>query len=244
MIFATGGRASGATSTRSRPRSWAAANASSTVSTPSCAPSGAITRIGLMRICRFTRTRGALLFGLSIARCRSPPQEEKKKRTPPASGIRSTSPPPPSATRGWGSGSQPSEPWSTLPTCREAAGEARAAPACRIVAGKLARHERLHKPEPLPVAPQSPRNHRRVVLEEQQPRLRLRPLVQAALRLERHQRLQVVAHDPRQRQAGGGRHQVRPEADAVPGALDQDRLVKGDVPRRGEAADAGQRLGF
>src|SRR5881392_385209 len=64
MIFATGGRASGATSTRSRPRSWAAANASSTVSTPSCAPSGAITRIGLMRICRFPRTRGALLFAI------------------------------------------------------------------------------------------------------------------------------------------------------------------------------------
>src|SRR5439155_1212664 len=77
MIFATGGRASGATSTRSRPRSCAAANASSTVSTPSCAPSGAITRIGLIRICRLTRMRGVLLFGFSIARCRSPPRERK-----------------------------------------------------------------------------------------------------------------------------------------------------------------------
>src|SRR5206468_5443931 len=63
--------------------SCAAANASSTVSTPSCAPSGAITRMGLMRICRLTRTRGALLFGLSIARCCSPPQA-RKKRTPAA----------------------------------------------------------------------------------------------------------------------------------------------------------------
>src|SRR5947207_7493042 len=169
MIFATGGRASGATSTRSRPRSWAAANASSTVSTPSCAPSGAITRIGLMRICRFTRTRGALLFGLSIARCRSPPQEEKKKRTPPASGIRSTHPGPHG-----GAGSQASETLEHSPY-GEAAGEARAAPACRIVAGKLARDERLHKTEPLALAPQSPRDHHGVMLEEQQPPLRFRP---------------------------------------------------------------------
>src|SRR5207244_1489739 len=78
MIFTTGGRASGATSTKSRPRSWAAASASSTVNTPSCAPSGAITRRGLIRICRFTRIRGALLFGLSIARC-GPPQQKKKR---------------------------------------------------------------------------------------------------------------------------------------------------------------------
>src|SRR5207245_1193659 len=89
MIFTTGGRASGATSTKSRPRSWAAASASSTVNTPSCAPSGAITRRGLIRICRFTRIRGALLFGLSIARC-GPPQQKKKRI--PGPGIRVTPP--------------------------------------------------------------------------------------------------------------------------------------------------------
>src|SRR5437016_4277456 len=184
MIFATGGRASGATSTRSRPRSCAAASASSTVSTPSCAPSGAITRIGLIRICRFTRTRGALLFGLSIARCRSPPQRRKEKADSAGSG--NPLPSPPLSRLAEGSGVKSRNPRAL--SRGEAAGEARAAPACRIVARKLARPERLHKPEPLPLAPQSPRDHRRVVLEEQQPRLRLRPLVQAALRLERHQR--------------------------------------------------------
>src|SRR5205085_5270216 len=56
----------------------------------------------------------------------------------------------------------------------EEAGEARAAPACRIDARKLARPERLHKPEPLPLAPQSPRDPRRVVLVAPQPRPRLR----------------------------------------------------------------------
>jgi hypothetical protein len=29
--------------------------------TPNCSPSGAMTRRGLMRICRFTRVRGVLL---------------------------------------------------------------------------------------------------------------------------------------------------------------------------------------
>src|SRR5207302_2530878 len=125
----------------------------------------------------------------------------------------------------------------------EAAGEARAAPAYRIVAPKLARPERLHKAEPLPLTSQSPRDHRGVVLEEQQPPFRLRPLVQTALRRERHQGLKVVAHDPRQRQMGGGGHQVRQEADTLPRALDQDRLVKRHMPGRGEATDAGQRLG-
>src|SRR6266542_3021985 len=87
MIFATGGRASGATSTRSRPLTCAAASASSTVITPSCAPSGPITRMGLIRICRFTRTRGALLLVLSIARWCSPPQA-KEKADPRRPGIR------------------------------------------------------------------------------------------------------------------------------------------------------------
>src|SRR6184192_2426703 len=80
MIFATGGRASGATSTRSRPRSCAAANASSTVSTPSCAPSGAITRIGLIRQIRISPIRviapdGAQLGVLTVEEALAAAQE-------------------------------------------------------------------------------------------------------------------------------------------------------------------------
>src|SRR6266480_729768 len=77
MIFATGGRASGATSTRSRPRSCAAANASSTVSTPSCAPSGAITRIGLIRISpiRVIAPDGAQLGVLTVEEALAAAQE-------------------------------------------------------------------------------------------------------------------------------------------------------------------------
>src|SRR5262245_24206322 len=62
MILTTGGRAIGATSTRSNPRSCAAASASSTGITPSCSPPGPITRTGLMRICRLTRTRFSRSF--------------------------------------------------------------------------------------------------------------------------------------------------------------------------------------
>src|SRR5438105_14975966 len=40
---------------------------------------------------------------------------------------------------------------------------------------------------------------------------------------------------------GGGGHQVLQEADTLPRALDQDRLVKRNMPRRGQAADAGER---
>src|SRR2546423_7277744 len=57
MMRATGGLAIGATSTRSNPCSIAAASAVSTSIMPSCAPSAAITLIGLMRICLLTRTR-------------------------------------------------------------------------------------------------------------------------------------------------------------------------------------------
>src|SRR5439155_1271951 len=67
MILTTGGRASGATSTRSSPRACAAAMASSIGSTPSCSPSFAITRTGLMRICLLTRIRWVLLFSITRA---------------------------------------------------------------------------------------------------------------------------------------------------------------------------------
>jgi len=52
MILTTGGRAVGATSTRSSPRSCAAASASSMGRTPSCSPVAVMTRTGLMRIMR------------------------------------------------------------------------------------------------------------------------------------------------------------------------------------------------
>src|SRR6266516_2428774 len=203
MIFTTGGRASGATSTRSRPRSCAAARASSTVITPSCAPSGAITRRGLIRICLFTRMRGALLFVLSIARCRSPPQREVKSGFQPP-GIRVSSlPDSPRRRAERGNGSE----GSTLehsPTLGEAAGEAHAAPACHIVAPKLARLQNFHKTKSLPFPCQPSRHHRRVVLEHQEPALRLGAPVQLAAGLERHQRLEVVSHDPGEGEMGAG----------------------------------------
>lgn len=75
MILTTGGRAVGATSTRSSPRSVAAARASSMGSTPSCSPLAVMTRTGLMRIWRLTRIR----FSRSLVDSEPPPR--KKKRT-------------------------------------------------------------------------------------------------------------------------------------------------------------------
>src|SRR5260370_41516763 len=79
------------------------------------------------------------------------------------------------------------------------------------------------------------------MLEEQQPAFRFRPRIQSALRLEGHQRLQVVSHDPGKRQMGASGNEVREEADPLTTALNQYRLVIGDVPGRREAADAGRR---
>jgi len=72
----TGGLAVGATSTRSNPSSWARASATSTSRMPSCEPSGAITRTGLMRICRLTRTRLVLSWIVG-----APPRKKRKTRT-------------------------------------------------------------------------------------------------------------------------------------------------------------------
>src|SRR2546426_7881723 len=131
------------------------------------------------------RSRGALLFVLSIARCRSPPQREVNSGFQPP-GIRVSSPPePPRRSAGRGTGSE----GSTLehsPTLGEAAGEAHAAPACHIVAPKLARPQNFHKTKSLPFPSQPSRHHRRVVLEHQEPALRLGAPVQLAAGLERH----------------------------------------------------------
>src|SRR2546425_7741809 len=82
------------------------------------------------------------------------------------------------------------------------------------------------------------------MLEDQQPLLRLCPLVQVPPRFERDERLQVVAHDPREREMGGGRHDVGDEAGLLSAALDEDRLVIGNVSRRGETPNAGQDEGL
>src|SRR6266550_7752667 len=76
MMRATGGLAIGATSTRSSPCSIAAARAVSTSMIPSCAPSAAITLIGLMRICLLTRTR------LVVSWIRAPLLRENKNADP------------------------------------------------------------------------------------------------------------------------------------------------------------------
>ena len=55
MSLTTGGRASGATSTRSSPRSKARSRASSIETMPTCPPSSSIRRTGLIRICSFIR---------------------------------------------------------------------------------------------------------------------------------------------------------------------------------------------
>src|SRR3954463_13158280 len=77
MILTTGGRAVGATSTRSSPRSTAAASASSIGSTPNCSPAAVITRTGLIRIIRLTR----VLFSRSFvdSECL---HHQKEKRAP------------------------------------------------------------------------------------------------------------------------------------------------------------------
>src|SRR5712664_2696799 len=150
MILTTGGRASGATSTRSRPRSFAAAIASSIVSTPTY----------------------------------------------------------------------------------------------HSVDGKLVQPFLVHKPDALPVLCQSPRDDMGVVLENQQPLLRFGALIQPAARLERDERLQIVAHDPRQRQMGRRGHEIGYKAGPLGAALDQDRLVKRDVTRCRDPANPPQDLRF
>ena len=62
MSLTTGGRASGATSTRSSPRSSARSRASSIETIPTCPPSSSIRRTGLIRICSFMRVLSWLIF--------------------------------------------------------------------------------------------------------------------------------------------------------------------------------------
>src|SRR5439155_23894196 len=169
MILTTGGRASGATSTRSSPRSCAAARASSIVRTPNWSPLSAITRTGLMRICRLTRVRGALLLLSNGGRCRFSSVEPMKKRI---SCARRDPLPKPSAIsrqrladsrRLTADGRDP----YALSQERRAGGAHRA----HLVATNLVKRHRLHKCDPLALPRQPARHDRRVVLEDQQPPL-------------------------------------------------------------------------
>ena len=81
------------------------------------------------------------------------------------------------------------------------------------------------------------------MLEDQQPPLGLRLLIDAPSRLERDERLQVIAHDPRQRQMRNGGHQVGDETGLLARALEQDRLVIGHMTGCRDPADAGQDFG-
>src|SRR6266571_3240911 len=230
MILTTGGRARGATSTRSRPRSCAAARASSIVKTPSWSPLSAITRTGLMRICRFTRVRGALLLLSSGGRCAvSLIKVKTDPGCPPQ--IRNAS-------------HLCSEVLGTLEHSQREAWGGALAPTYLIVDRNLVERHRLHKCDSLSVPSEPTRHDRRVVLEDQPPPLGLSSLIDAPPRLERDEGLQVIAHDPRQRQMRCRGHQVRDEARPLAAALDQDRLVIRDVSGRGESADARQDLRF
>src|SRR6266550_302021 len=228
MILTTGGRASGATSTRSRPRSFAAAIASSIVNTPSWSPLSAITRTGLIRICRLTRVRGALLLSMGGSCAIS--FTEVKKADPDYPKIRNSSPTGEvsrtlthSQREAWGWGSQPTY---------------------HIVDTKLAEHSRLDKSKPLVFPRQATGHDLRVVLEHQQPPLRLGPLVDPPPCLEGHEGLQVVAHDPGQRQMRRCRDEIGDEAGLLPAAPDEDRLVIRDMSRRRQRVDPRQDLGF
>src|SRR2546425_9608147 len=78
------------------------------------------------------------------------------------------------------------------------------------------------------------------MLEDEEPLLGLRALVQPAASLERHERLEVVAHDPRKREVGGGRHDIGDEAGLLAAAVDENGLVIRHVPRRRQGPNAGQ----
>ena len=67
-------------------------------------------------------------------------------------------------------------------------------------------------------------------------------LEHASLGLERHERLHVVAHDPRQRQVRRRRAEVAEEAGDLYPAIDQHTLVMRDVARRADDGDPGHQL--
>src|SRR5688572_26914133 len=70
------------------------------------------------------------------------------------------------------------------------------------------------------------------MLEHQQPLVGLGALIQPPARLEGDERLEIVAHDPRERQVRGRGDEVRQVASGLAAARDEDRAVMRHVPRR------------
>src|SRR6185295_15879386 len=95
------------------------------------------------------------------------------------------------------------------------------APAYRIVRSKLPERNRVHKAECLSFLAKPSRDHRWVMLEHEQPPLPLGPPVQLTFALEGHQGLEIVPHDPRQRQVRRRGHEVGEETGTFAGALNQ-----------------------
>src|ERR1041384_7079793 len=223
MILTTGGRASGATSTRSRPRSCAAASASSIASTPSCWPSSAIARTGLMRIIRLIRVRGCLLVLLLSGGGSFSPFPLKEKADSSRSRVRECviGCRLPVLGRGRARPMTENRELTTpslsrtlerFPAHRKGLEVGRhRRPLGLVPPHKLRGGHGLHKSEALPVPPQPPHRHRGIMLETDPPPIRLGALVHPAPRFECHERLQVIPHDPRQRQVGGGRHEIGDE---------------------------------
>jgi hypothetical protein len=93
MSLTTGGRASGATSTRSNPASSAFALASSIETIPNCSPSPLIRRTGLIRIWSLSRTFCSLMARTSALRSLGhppgiqPPGASTKKKDPVEPGL-------------------------------------------------------------------------------------------------------------------------------------------------------------
>src|SRR5690554_4746926 len=83
---------------------------------------------------------------------------------------------------------------------------------------------------------------RRVVLEDQEPVLLLRALHDRALRFQRHERLDIIAHDPRERQVRTGGHDVGKKDRGLACGLDEDGLVMRGVARRAQHGNAGDDL--
>src|SRR5687768_10362309 len=66
---------------------------------------------------------------------------------------------------------------------------------------------------------------RRVVLEDQEPLFISGATQVFALRLERHERLDVVAHDPWEREVSSGRHEVAEVERSLAARLEERALV-------------------
>src|SRR6476620_2067302 len=194
MILTTGGRAVGATSTRSSPRSIAAANASSIGSTPSCSPAAVITRTGLIRIIRLTRIRFSRSFVASACL-----QAIKEKEHPANDRV-------PTTEARWHCHLNASKPG---PGCaaasgRQAQGGGASAPHLqggnlaanpRSVNGKLGcrfgRGAKLAQLDSLPLAHRPAHGHPGIVLEDHAPAPRHRLGQKSSLAFQGAQRLEV-----------------------------------------------------